>query len=194
MSELADALIPVVRVFEELGVRHYVGGSFASSAHGVARASLDVDVVADLQRQHVTLLVTRLQHAYYIDEARVVAAVESRRSFNLIHLATMFKIDVFVARERPFDREALGRARREAIDDAPNSPEVLVASPEDTVLAKLEWFRAGGEVSERQWADVIGVLRLGGPNLEADYLRRWAEALGIADLLDRALAEAKAIG
>ena len=190
MSDVLDALMPVTRLLEELGVPHYVGGSFASSAHGVARASLDVDVVADLAPQQVQAFVSGLQGAYYVDEARVRAAVEFRRSFNLIHLATMFKIDVFMTRGRAFDRESLGRARREAFSADPKAPRVLVASAEDTVLAKLEWFRKGGEVSERQWADVVGVLKLGGPNLDVGYLRRWAGALRVTDLLERALDEA----
>ena len=151
MSDVLDALTPVTRLLEELGVPHYVGGSFASSAHGVARASLDVDVVADLRREHVEAFVARLQGAYYVDEARVRAAVESRRSFNLIHFATMFKIDLFVTGERAFDREALGRARREAFGADPNAPHVLVASAEDTVLAKLEGLRKGGQLSEFQF-------------------------------------------
>ena len=190
MSDVLDALMPVTRLLEELGVAHHVGGSFASSAHGVARASLDVDVVADLAPEQVQAFVSGLQGAYYVDEARVRAAVESRRSFNLIHLATMFKIDVFMTRGRAFDRESLGRARREAFSADPKAPRVLLASAEDTVLAKLEWFRKGGEVSERQWADVVGVLKLGGPNLDVGYLRRWAGALSVTDLLERALDEA----
>ena len=190
MSDVLDALTPVTRLLEEVGVPHYVGGSFASSAHGVARASLDVDVVADLAPQQVQAFVSGLQGAYYVDEARVRAAVESRRSFNLIHLATMFKIDVFMTRGRAFDRESLGRARREAFSADPKAPRVLVASAEDTVLAKLEWFRKGGEVSDRQWTDVVGVLKLGGPTLDTGYLRRWAETLNVTDLLERALAEA----
>jgi hypothetical protein len=139
VSDVLDALMPVTRLLEELGVPHYVGGSFASSAHGVARASLDVDVVADLAPEQVQAFVSGLQGAYYVDEARVRAAVEFRRSFNLIHLATMFKIDVFMTRGRAFDRESLGRARREAFSADPKAPRVLVASAEDTVLAKLEW-------------------------------------------------------
>jgi len=190
VSDVLDALMPVTRLLEEVGVPHYVGGSFASSAHGVARASLDVDVVADLAPEQVQAFVSGLQGVYYVDEARVRAAVQSRRSFNLIHLATMFKIDVFMTRGRAFDRESLGRARREAFSADPKAPRVLVASAEDTVLAKLEWFRKGGEVSERQWADVVGVLKLGGPNLDVGYLRRWAGALNVTDLLERALDEA----
>ena len=106
-----------------------------------------------------------------------------------LHLATMFKIDVFVSKGRPFDREAAGRARHHAIDEAPDAPRFPVASPEDTVLAKLEWFRLGGETSERQWWDIAGVLKVT-PNVDRAYLQHWAASLGVADLLERALSDA----
>jgi hypothetical protein len=188
-SELLSALGPVVDALEALGVRHFVGGSLASSLHGVPRASIDADLVADLRAAHVTPLVQRLEAAYYLDLARVEAAVLARRSFNAIHLATMFKIDVFVMKGRPFDQEALNRARPEALEDAAGTRRFFVASAEDTVLAKLEWFRAGGEVSERQWGDIVGVLRAGAAGLDAAYLRRWADALEVRDILERALRE-----
>jgi hypothetical protein len=190
-SELLAALSPVVTTLDDLGVRYYIGGSVASSAHGVPRASVDVDVVADLDVAHVTPFVRRLETGYYVDEDRVRAAVAVRRSFNLIHLETMFKVDVFVSKRRPFDREALGRARAESLEESAGSPRFLVASPEDTVLAKLEWFRLGGEVSERQWSDLVGVLKIVLPRADLGYLERWAAALGVQDLLERALAEVR---
>ncbi len=188
--ELLAALTPVVEVLDQLGVRHFVGGSVASSAHGAPRASVDVDVVADLRPEHVRPFVDRLQDGYYVDEGRASSAVESRRSFNLVHLATMLKVDIFVSKGRPFDREALGRAQQELLDEAPAARRFSVASLEDTVLAKLEWFRMGGEVSERQWSDVVGVLRTAGTAADQAYLRRWAAALGVSTLLERALDEA----
>jgi hypothetical protein len=187
-SDLVAALRPVADAFDALRVRYYLGGSVASSAHGIARASLDADLVAALEPHHVDGLVTRLESAYYIPVDRLRSAVAARSSCNFIHLATMFKIDVFVSKGRPFDREAAERARPQAIDEAPDAPRFPVASPEDTVLAKLEWFRLGGETSERQWWDVVGILRV---TDEADltYLRRWAVSLGVEDLLERALVE-----
>jgi hypothetical protein len=188
-SDLVAALRPVAGAFDALGVRYYLGGSVASSAHGIARASLDADIVATLEPDHVDSLVSRLASAYYIPEDRVRTAVAARSSFNLIHLATMFKIDVFVSKGRPFDRQAAERARSQAIDEAPDAPRFPMASPEDTVLAKLEWFRLGGETSERQWWDVVGILRVT-EGADRAYLRRWAAALSVVDLLERALADA----
>ena len=188
-SDLVAALRPVTQAFDALGVRYFLGGSVASSAHGIARASLDADLVAALEPEHVDALVARLAPTYYIPEDRLRSAVATRSSCNLIHLATMFKIDVFVSKGRPFDREAADRARPQAIDEAEDAPLFPVASPEDVVLAKLEWFRLGGETSERQWWDVVGVLRVA-EDADRAYLRRWAAALNLTDLLERALADA----
>jgi len=190
MSDLLAALAPVVRTLDALAVAYYVGGSLASSAHGVARASLDVDLIAALEPVHVRPLVAALQGSYYLDSDRIEASVRDRRAFNLVHLDTMFKVDIFVARDRSFDREALRRARVEVLGEGSETLRVPIATAEDTILAKLEWFRTGGEVSERQWADVVGILKVGGPATDEAYLRQWAAALGVSDLLDRALTAA----
>jgi hypothetical protein len=189
-SGLLDALLPVLRVLDRLGIPHYVGGSLASSAHGVPRASIDADVVAWLTPERAESFIAALSGAYHLSEERVRDATRRRASCNLIHLDTMIKIDLFVAKDRPFERRALDR--REMIDVRDEPPATLpVASAEDIVLAKLEWYRAGGESSTRQWEDVLGVLRMNlGETLDIDYLRAGAAELGVEDLLSRALEEA----
>ena len=142
-SELVAALRPLAEVFDALGVRYYLGGSVASSAHGIARASLDADVVVQLEPGHVDVLVQRLTPEYYIPLDRLRSAVTARSSCNFIHLATMFKIDLFISKGRPFDLEAAARARSQALDEGPDAARFPVASAEDTVLAKLEWFQKG---------------------------------------------------
>lgn len=173
-------------------MRYYVGGSLASSAHGVPRASIDADVVADLDSGHVERFVAQLKDDFYIDEGRVRSAVLARRSFNAIHLATMFKIDVFVAKGRPFDDQALQRARPRALDDAPGARLFVVASPEDTIIAKLEWFRLGGETSDRQWSDIVGMMKTRASGLDDEYLERWTRVLGVEDLLEGARKDSRA--
>lgn len=188
-TDLVAALRPVVEALDALGVDYFLTGSVASSAHGIARASLDADIVVTLQPEHIGPFVERLASAYYVPEDRLRESVRARSSCNLIHLATMFKIDLFVSKGRPFDCEAIVRARRESIDDTPDAPQIPIASAEDTVLAKLEWFRRGGEASERQWWDIVGVLRVNA-GIDRAYLRHWATSLGVSDLLERALADA----
>jgi hypothetical protein len=181
----------VVRLLESLGVRYVVGGSLASSVHGVLRASVDADIVAELAPEHVDRFCSSLKDDFYLDESRVREAVRLARSFNVIELKSMFKVDVFVAGGKTFEKSQLDRGVSQLVwKDPPAS--ARIASPEDTVLAKLDWFRRGGEVSERQWSDVLGVIRVQGETLDSAYLRRMAASMSIADLLERALKQARA--
>ena len=108
----------------------------------------------------------------------------------MIHLATMFKVDVFVPKGRPFDRQQLAR-RQPWVADPDSGRMIYVATPEDTVLAKLAWYRLGDEISDRQWRDILGVLAVQGDRLDFAYMRQWAATLDVGDLLERALAETK---
>ena len=188
-SDSLAAVVPLVAELERLGVAYYVGGSVVSSAHGIPRSSLDVDIVADLANEHVTPLVDALKSVYYIDARMIQDAIAHRSCFNLIHLATSFKVDIFAMKNRRYDRVALGRIRKKRVNAENHSTEFFLASPEDIVLAKLEWYRLGDEVSERQWNDVIGVLKVQGDSLDRPYLEKWAVELGVDDLLEKAWKE-----
>jgi hypothetical protein len=189
-SDVLAALEPVVDVLERLGVEYSVVGSVASSFHGVARSTIDIDVVAELPGARVDELVTALAPDYYVDLDAARDAVKRRSMFNLVHLATMLKVDLYVLTDRAFDRESFARRARGQLD-ATSGRGFFLDTPEDTILHKLEWYRFGGEVSERQWGDLVGVLRVQGDALDMPYLRRWAAALDLDPLLDRALAEAQ---
>ena len=195
MDDISSALSPLFAAFASLNIVYYIGGSLASSAHGIARSTVDADVVADLHSDDVATLVASLQSQYYIDAESIMDALQRRSSFNLIHLGTMMKIDVFIPKQREFDRMALSRRVRES-DSTPESEDAMdfalsfLCSPEDTVLTKLEWFELGNRVSERQWSDILGVLRVQGTALDRTYLSKWAITLGLAELLERAIAEA----
>ncbi len=186
-SDLVETLAAVARVLDSLGIRFFVGGSIASSARGLARASLDVDLVADLQIEQVSALVEGFRPDYYVSEEAIRDAIAHRSSFNLVHLGTMMKVDVFVSRGRPWDAEALARALKEPVEGGEDGIRVPIASAEDVVLAKLEWYRLGGECSERQWSDVLGVLRMSAGTIDRPYLERHARTLGVTDLLTKAL-------
>ena len=186
--DLWEAPPPVVGALEALGVPYHVGGSVASSFTGIARATQDADLVADLRLPHAPLLARALEGTYYVDRERIEQAVRSRRSFNVIHLATLYKIDVVVAKDTPFARQNM--ARRVALEVPGLGRSLHFASPEDIVLHKLLWFAEGGGASDRQWHDLQGVLRLRRDLIDLVYLRTWAERLEIAELLERALREA----
>jgi len=185
MTGILEVALYVAGILEELDVPYLVGGSLASSLHGIPRATQDADLLADLESDQVSELVARLQGSFYIDARAVDEAVRSRSSFNVIHLETMFKVDVFVAKKDPATRTELARRQRYVLDEA-KQQEVVVASAEDIVVQKLLWYKMGGEVSDRQWNDVLGVLKVQGSRLEQVYLRDTARQLGVEALLERA--------
>ena len=187
-SQVLAAITPIVEAFEQLGVLYHIGGSVASSVYGILRATIDADLVADLRLEHVRPLVMQLNTDYYIDEDMIRDAIKRRSSFNVIHLDTMLKVDVFIPKSRLFDQEELRRAQQEVLSEGTRP--FNVASPEGTILNKLEWYRMGGEVSDRQWNDILGVLKVQGTDLDLVYLQRWAVNLNVTDLLERALVDA----
>ena len=186
--ELWEALLPVIDWLEGLEISYYVGGSVASSLTGVARATQDADLVADLALSHAAPLVQQLESHYYLSEERIFKAIKERKSFNIIHFATAFKIDIFVLQQSSFARQTM--SRRLSLEVAEIHRSLAVCSAEDIVLNKLQWYEMGHKVSDRQWYDLQGVLRLRGDRLDLPYLWHWAENLDLKDLLGQALTEA----
>jgi hypothetical protein len=183
VSEI-DVAVEVGAHFDALGVVWLVGGSIASSLLGEPRATHDVDLVADVRGVHVGPLCARMIDAFYIDEAAVQWAVETRRTFNVIHLASMIKVDIYCSKD-----DALARAqldRRQILALPPHR--IPVSSPEDVILQKLSWFEAGGRVSDRQWRDLLGVVRVQRERLDRAYLDHHAREHGLTELLATLLA------
>lgn len=186
-DELADALQPLLQVFGNLGIAYRIGGSLASSLWGRARATLDVDLVAQLSADQARPLCAALGNNYYVDEGAVRQAIAQGQAFNLIHLATMIKLDIFVLKAEPFDAAAFQRSSKAPLGKL---PEVVFCTAEDMILRKLDWYRAAGGTSERQWSDVLGLLQVQAGALDWDYLNTWAGELGLSELLQKALDEA----
>jgi hypothetical protein len=192
MSEslIFQALDPVIRALDALGIPYQIVGSVASSAYGIARATLDVDLTADFNDSQVGPLLELLRNEFYLEEDRVRDAAERRSSFNAIHLESMVKIDVFVLKSKAYDQAAFARRRAENLGESLSARTLYLASPEDVILNKLDWYRQGGSVSERQWNDVLGVLKIQRASLDMEYLHKWAETLGLTDLLAQSLHDA----
>lgn len=190
MASTSDAIQRVLQVLDQVGVPYLIGGSVASSIHGISRPTMDVDLVADLKPNQVEELAAALEPDFYADRQMILEALAIGRSFSLIHYATTFKVDVFPLKPDDYSRVSFARRRYEESHSFGSTPiECAVASPEDTILRKLEWYRAGGESSERQWNDLRGVLKVNRIKLDLPYLREWAPHLNVADLLERLLAE-----
>jgi hypothetical protein len=187
---LRTALSAVIEALENLNIPYYLGGSVASSAMGLPRTTLDIDIIADVQPFQAGRLADALRDAFYIDQDQIAAAIERRSSFNIIHSETALKVDFFIPQDREYDREALARRRRESLSGEKDAISCYLASPEDIILSKLEWYKSGGLVSGRQWQDVQGVMKVQGRDLDQAYLKGWALKLSISELLDNALVEA----
>ena len=143
-------------------------------------------MVADLKSIHKAPFIEALQTRFHIDESLVQRAIANRSCFNIIHLDTMFKVDIFVLKEDEASREEMARRELYRLSEEAGN-ELYLASAEDTIIQKLIWFQLGKEVSERQWNDALGVIRIQGERLDLAYLKKWSHRSGITDLLNKAL-------
>jgi hypothetical protein len=185
-NEPIEVTIKVTHVLESLGIPYLIGGSLASTLYGMVRTTQDSDIVAEMRLKHLEPFVLALQDEFYMDDEMIAESIQRHSSFNMIHRESMFKVDVFIPRPRPFLQSQLVRAQNQTFLFE-SEISAKFASPEDIILAKLEWYRLGGEVSERQWRDVLGVLKTRAGELDLDYVRKWANELKVSDLLERAL-------
>jgi hypothetical protein len=181
-------LLDVTRYLERAGIPYVIGGSVASSMLGEPRSTADADVMVDLQAGQVHPLVATFESEFYVSEEAAEDAVRRHGSFNLIHLQSGHKIDLFIAGEGELDREQLRRRMPMLIGGG--GDKAWITAAENLVARKLDWFRIAGGVSDRQWRDVVGILKLQAGRLDLEYLRGLAERSGLGDLLTRALDEA----
>ncbi len=164
---------------ERSGGSWVIGGSIASTVHGVPRSTLDVDLVVSIAPHRVPALVQAAE-GFAIDADVLRDQLAAGRSHNVFHAATMTKVDLFPA-VGPFERNQIARAI--VVRGA------RVMSAEDILLAKLRWYRRGGEVSDRQWRDVLGIVAAQHATLDRTHLTDWAADLAVSDLLERVLAD-----
>ena len=184
-----DVVREVTAAFTRLGIPYALGGSWASSFHGEPRSTRDADITVEPFPGREPELVASFGPDYYVSLPAVTEAVREARTFNIINTIAGFKVDVFVRKDAAFDRSVMSR-RAEVMTRGESSFPLVMISAEDTILRKLEWYRMGGEISERQWLDILGVMRVQGDRLDQVYLDRWAANLGVADLLDDARRDA----
>ena len=178
----------LAEAFDACGIRYLVGGSLASSFSGEPRSSMDIDILVELPASRVNSLVDSLREEFQVDPDILRSAVSRSSSANILHRETSTKIDLFILGGTALDEEQMNRRLRLKVASNPDRY-IYTYTPEDILLQKLRWFRLGNEVSERQWRDVLGIIRTQGVRLDEAMLRRGAETLGVTDLLDRALRE-----
>jgi len=183
-------LKPFIKVLNELSISYYIGGSIASSVFGLPRSTMDIDIIADIKISHIPHLKKQLENEFYIDEDMIKDAINRISSFNLIHLETAMKIDVFIQQQNNYQKNAKNRRTKDTLIENDKSSEFYFSSPEDIILNKLKWYEMGNRISERQWLDVLGVIKVQGNSLDKEYLKSWAEKIGVSKLLVDAFQEA----
>jgi hypothetical protein len=187
-EEAATVLGEVIVVLDRLAIRYALGGSWASSIYGERRFTRDADLTVEPFHGREAAFLASFNEDYYVSPQAVADALRLKSSFNLIHLPTGFKVDLFVRKDRPFEANLLQRRQAHSLSEASQS-QVFLLAPEDVILFKLEWYRLGGELSERQWNDILGVMKVQGSILDLAYMEQWAPQLAVNDLLQRARRE-----
>lgn len=175
-----NAFRGLVKYLKRADIPHMVTGSIASSYYGVSRATLDVDLVIDPKPPQVTYLANQLtENGFYVSESDAQAAIEAKTQFNVIHMESVWKIDLIIRKDRPFSEAEFKRRESASIMGV----DTFVASAEDLILAKLEWSKESG--SERQRLDIEGIIEIKGNSLNRQYMEKWAKKLDIYDAWTR---------
>ena len=180
----------LTQTFDALHIAYLIGGSVASSVHGIYRFTNDVDFVVDLKEDAIAPLVAELEGEFYIDAAMIQEAIQTASSFSVLHLPTMVKADCFLRPPGAWKEEEWARRRVEQFGSGEEVFAAALAGPEDMILQKLAWYRLGRGVSDRQWGDVTGMLKVQANTLDYAYLRRWAADQNLTELLQKAYADA----
>jgi hypothetical protein len=189
-SENLQVIREVVAIFTSLEIPFALGGSIASSVFGIDRYTRDADITVEPFPGKESQFVNSFGIDYHLSLQAVEEANRDRSTFNIIHTSSGFKVDVFVRKNQEFEVSAMARRVRLELPDSPGQP-LFFHTAEDVALFKLRWFRMGNEVSDQQWSDILGILKVQGRRLDFDYLERWATKLGVNDLLAQARQQAK---
>jgi hypothetical protein len=179
--------LELASILSSLDIMYYVGGSVASSFQGEVRLTQDLDLIANIENSQIQPLIRAMVDQFYISHTAVEEAVNGKTlSFNVIHLTTTEKADIFVMKDDEF---SLSQMSRRVLHIGDRNKSFYICTPEDTILQKLLCFRMYNSESQKQWRDILGVLKLQKELLDFDYLGEWGKKLNLTELLVQALRE-----
>ena len=187
MVGVFDEALIVTDILESLNIEYHIGGSVASGIWGEMRYTQDIDLVADIKESQIDLLSNAFSPRFYISKVAVKDAIAFGNSFNIIDNQTGWKVDIFVLPNDLFQQSRFDRKQRISINELGQT--LNFSSPEDTILQKLLWYRMTEQGSEKQWRDILGILKLQQSVLDFIYIQEWADTLKLSVDLERALSE-----
>ena len=190
MAETEEYLVlkQLTDVLYDMKIDYAIGGSIASSVYGKVRFTQDADIAVASFVDKAERFYSVLKENFYISKDAMYHAISSRSSFNVIHLKSAFKIDIFIQKDDDFHRQLFLRRKKVKLDESIDHLFDIV-SAEDIILLKLQWYQSAGCISERQWSDVLEVLAVQAESLDMRYLKSCSEKLGLNDILNRAIHE-----
>lgn len=192
--DLLTVMLPARCALEDLHVPYYLGGSIASSLHGLQQLAQDIDLIVDLDEQTLPSLCSALGQHYLLDEDEAQEAVREHRPVPLIHLDSLMKVDVIYPKQEAFTLSMRPHIRGYTLDK--HSPLISLASATEMLLFKVQRYRrdeqarTDGMQDDAEWNDILGMLKVQGPDLDLPLLEEWAGSLGITDTWQRALMDA----
>ena len=187
--DIIEITLETIDRLRRIDVPYQITGPLAVSAFGVARSTSGVDIEVDLKPARVGALIRLLKPAFHIVGPDIEEAARNGESFRVIHIKSMVPFDVSFLKNRRFDKSAFRRRLSKTVTKRPVR-KAYFASPEVSVLNLLESYRLGGKVSEREWKDAVGVIKIQGKELDKRYLKHWAKDLKLFQLLQKAYRDA----
>ena len=175
MTEELEVLTIVAERLESARIAYMVTGSMAMNYYAVPRMTRDIDIVIEVSSADADRLTGVFRDEFYLEPETVRAAIRDRTTFNVIHTASVVKVDFIVRRQSEYRREEFQRRRRVTVDHTA----IFIVAPEDLIISKLDWARDSR--SEVQLRDVQNLLAAA-PDLDREYLARWVGHLGLAAL------------
>jgi hypothetical protein len=194
--DLLTVMIPALQAFDEQNLFWYLGGSIASSLHGMQQMAQDIDLVVDLHPQNLSSLLPILKQHYAFDDDAFQETASQRTACSLIHPDTLMKVDLIMAKQGAFETALHPRIASYSLDD--RYPSLRLASAMEMILVKLHRYsqnllsRTDGMRDDAEWNDIVGMLKIQEPPFERDFLEEWARNLRIAEMLRQALVDAGA--